>query len=144
MRSHCCLCVSVFPPLIVARQRLCKNVTAVTNTHTTIEELLDASFSMWPVSYQGKQAISSSQNFLLLIKPNKAWPSTFNKRSIAEYTEYVTFIYLYSIHGNGTRSEGLKNEMCEPYIIQTLNISNHHEEDKLFLEFWNRFSSRTS
>jgi hypothetical protein len=65
-------------PLIVARQQLGKNpivprqwlgrnVTAVTNTHATIEELLDASFSMWPVSYQGKQAISSSQNFLFNI-----------------------------------------------------------------------------
>jgi hypothetical protein len=39
---------------IVARQRLGRNVTAVTNTHTTIEELLDASFSMWPVPYQEK------------------------------------------------------------------------------------------
>jgi hypothetical protein len=39
---------------IVARQRLGRNVTAVTNTHATIEELLDASFSMWPVSYQEK------------------------------------------------------------------------------------------
>jgi hypothetical protein len=65
MRSRCCLCVSLYRP-IVARQRLCKNppivarqrlgrnVTAVTNTHATIEELLDASFSMWPVSYQRK------------------------------------------------------------------------------------------
>jgi hypothetical protein len=41
-------------PLIVARQRLGINVTAVTNTHAMIEELLDASFSMWPVSYEGK------------------------------------------------------------------------------------------
>jgi hypothetical protein len=41
-------------PPIVARQRFGKNVTAVTNTHETIEELLDASFSMWAVSYQGK------------------------------------------------------------------------------------------
>jgi hypothetical protein len=79
MRSRCCLCVfvSVYPltvarqrlgknpltvvtqrlrktPLIVARQRLGRKVTAVTNTHATIEELLDASSSMWPVSYQGK------------------------------------------------------------------------------------------
>jgi hypothetical protein len=30
-----------------------------------MEDLSDASFSMRPVSYQGKQAISSSQNFLL-------------------------------------------------------------------------------
>jgi hypothetical protein len=35
-------------PLIVARQWLDRNITAVTNTHATIEELLDASFSMWP------------------------------------------------------------------------------------------------
>jgi hypothetical protein len=49
MRSRCCVCVCVcvclcIPP-IVARQRLGRNVTAVTNTHATIEELLDASFS---------------------------------------------------------------------------------------------------
>jgi hypothetical protein len=41
-------------PPIVARQRLGKNVTPVTNTHAKIEELLDASFSMWPVLYQRK------------------------------------------------------------------------------------------
>jgi hypothetical protein len=40
-------------PTIVAREQLGKNVTTVTNTHATIEELLDA-FSMLPVSYQGK------------------------------------------------------------------------------------------
>jgi hypothetical protein len=68
MRSHCCPCVCVClritptvarqrldkNPPIVAKQRLGRNVTAVTNTHATIEELLDASFLMWPVSYQGK------------------------------------------------------------------------------------------
>jgi hypothetical protein len=41
-------------PHIVARQRLSRNVTALTNTHATIEELLDASFSTWPVSCEGK------------------------------------------------------------------------------------------
>jgi hypothetical protein len=55
---------SVNIPLVV-RQRLGRNVTAVTNTRA-IEELLDASFSMWPVSYQEKWATSSSQNFLFL------------------------------------------------------------------------------
>jgi hypothetical protein len=69
-----CLCIPVIVArqrldknyLIVARQRLGKNALivarqwigrhfiAITNTHTTLEELLDASFSMWPVSYQGK------------------------------------------------------------------------------------------
>jgi hypothetical protein len=78
MRSPCrlCICVCIPPivarqrlgknpliaarqrlvknPPIVARQRLGRNVTVVTNTHATIEELLDAPFSLWPVSYQGK------------------------------------------------------------------------------------------
>jgi hypothetical protein len=56
------ICVSPFVakqrlgknPLIVVRQRLGKNVTAETNTHATIEEFFDASFSMRSVSYQGK------------------------------------------------------------------------------------------
>jgi hypothetical protein len=34
MRSRCCLCVCI--TLIVTRQRLGRNVTAVTNTHATI------------------------------------------------------------------------------------------------------------
>jgi hypothetical protein len=54
-------------PLIVAVQRLGRNVIAVTNTHATIEELLDASFSMLTVSYQGKYVISSPQNFLFIL-----------------------------------------------------------------------------
>jgi hypothetical protein len=71
MRSRCCLCNPPVVarqqlgknPLIVARQRAGRNVTTVTNIHETIE-LLGASFSMWPVPYQGKYAIGSSQNFL--------------------------------------------------------------------------------
>jgi hypothetical protein len=39
---------------MVARQRLAKNVTASTNSHATIEELLDASFHMHSVMYQRK------------------------------------------------------------------------------------------
>jgi hypothetical protein len=35
----------------VARQWLSKNVTAATNAQITIAELLDASFSIWFVSY---------------------------------------------------------------------------------------------
>jgi hypothetical protein len=56
MRSHCRLCVCVYLCVhpVVVRQQLGRKITAVTNKHATIEELLDASFSMWPVSYQGK------------------------------------------------------------------------------------------
>jgi hypothetical protein len=77
MRSRRCQCMCIPPivarqrlgknPPIVARQRLGRHVTAVMNTHATIKELLDTSFSMWPVSYQGKQEISSSQSFLFHI-----------------------------------------------------------------------------
>jgi hypothetical protein len=52
-------------PHIVARQRLGKNLTVAMNTHATIEELLDASFSMRSVSCEEKVAISPSHNFLL-------------------------------------------------------------------------------
>jgi hypothetical protein len=38
-------------PLMVVGQRLGRNVNMVTNTQATIEELLDASFSIWRVSY---------------------------------------------------------------------------------------------
>jgi hypothetical protein len=51
--SHQSVCLYVYPPSI-ARQRIGKNVTVATNTHATIEELLDASFSMRSVSYQRK------------------------------------------------------------------------------------------
>jgi hypothetical protein len=47
---HQCLCLYVY----AATQQLGKHVTAVTNTHATIEELLDASFSVRSISYQGK------------------------------------------------------------------------------------------
>jgi hypothetical protein len=39
---------------IVARQRLRENFTAATCSHAVIEELLDASFSIRSVSYEGK------------------------------------------------------------------------------------------
>jgi hypothetical protein len=39
---------------IVGRQQLSKSITAATNTHTTVEELLYASFSMLSIFYQGK------------------------------------------------------------------------------------------
>jgi hypothetical protein len=57
------VCMYVYPS-VVARQRLGKNVTAATNTHAPIEELLDASFSIRSMSCQRKVEISSSQNLL--------------------------------------------------------------------------------
>jgi hypothetical protein len=46
-------CLYVYPP-IVARQRLGKHVTAATNTHAIVEQLLEASFSIRSMSYQRK------------------------------------------------------------------------------------------
>jgi hypothetical protein len=43
--------MSVYPP-IVARQRLGKHLPAAMNSQATMEELLDAVFSMRSVSYQ--------------------------------------------------------------------------------------------
>jgi hypothetical protein len=42
------VCLYVYP-LILARRRFGKNVTAATNTHTTVEELFEGSFSLRPV-----------------------------------------------------------------------------------------------
>jgi hypothetical protein len=51
--SHQFVCLYVYPTLI-ARQRLGKSVTAATNTQATVEELLDALFSVRSVSYEKK------------------------------------------------------------------------------------------
>jgi hypothetical protein len=51
--SHQSVCAYVYAPT-VTRQRLCKNITVEMNTHSTIEELLDASFPMRSVSCQRK------------------------------------------------------------------------------------------
>jgi hypothetical protein len=51
--SHKSMRLYVYSP-IVTRRRLRKNVTTATNTHTTLEELLDASFSVRSVLYQKK------------------------------------------------------------------------------------------
>jgi hypothetical protein len=51
--SHQSVCLYLYPP-VIARQWLGKNVTTAMNTHTAIEELLDASFSMQSLSYQKK------------------------------------------------------------------------------------------
>jgi hypothetical protein len=55
----------VCSPNPVATQRLGKHVPAVTNTHETVEELLDAVFSMRSVSCQLFR-VSSSQIFVVV------------------------------------------------------------------------------
>jgi hypothetical protein len=49
--SHQSVCLYVYP-LIVGRQRLGKDVSAAKNTQATIDEVLDASFSMGSVAYE--------------------------------------------------------------------------------------------
>jgi hypothetical protein len=65
MRSHCCQCIPPIVarerlgknPLAVARQRLDKHVTAVTNTHGTVDLIVGrVVFNLVRVSYQGKWA----------------------------------------------------------------------------------------
>jgi hypothetical protein len=51
--THQSVCLYVYPST-VARQRLAKSFTIATNTHATVEELLESSFSMLSVSYQRK------------------------------------------------------------------------------------------
>jgi hypothetical protein len=50
---HQYVCLYVYPP-IVAGQQLGKHVTAATNTHATIEELIDASFLCGSRCVKGK------------------------------------------------------------------------------------------
>jgi hypothetical protein len=59
------VCVSVCVPLIIARQRLDKNVTAATTTHVTKKICWMRHFLCGPCRIKGKQASSSSQSFFL-------------------------------------------------------------------------------
>jgi hypothetical protein len=47
------VCLYVYP-LVVTRQRLCKNITVAKNTHATIEELLVVPFPIRSLSYKKK------------------------------------------------------------------------------------------
>jgi hypothetical protein len=62
---------------IVARQRLRRYVTAATNTHPIIEEKLDVSFSMWPLSYQEELLVIFSSHLLLGLR-GSLFPSGFH------------------------------------------------------------------
>jgi hypothetical protein len=64
--SHQSVCLYEYTPL-VASQRLVKINRAATNAQENIKELLDELFSTMFALYQGKQAISSSLNFLFSV-----------------------------------------------------------------------------
>jgi hypothetical protein len=63
--SHQSVCLYVYPP-IVAIQQTDKNVTDATDTHATIAELFNKSFSIPFLSFQRKVTISSPQNLLFI------------------------------------------------------------------------------
>jgi capsule polysaccharide export protein KpsC/LpsZ len=54
MKQLCCLCIYTCILLAGARQRFSKYVPPATNTHGTIEKLLDALFSMRSAEFQMK------------------------------------------------------------------------------------------
>jgi hypothetical protein len=62
------MCLYVYPSTI-ARQRVSKIVTAETNTHTTIEELLGVSFSMRSMSHEWKVGDYFFPEFIILDFP---------------------------------------------------------------------------
>jgi hypothetical protein len=64
--SDQCACQYVHPP-IVARQRFGKNVTAATNTQEQQKSYWTHRLLYEPCRIKGKQAISSSQNFLFFV-----------------------------------------------------------------------------
>jgi hypothetical protein len=69
--SHQSVCLYVYP-LLVARQRLGKNITAGTDKHATIEELLDASFSVRFLSSQRRRFVPP-RNFYSPTRQRVAW-----------------------------------------------------------------------
>jgi hypothetical protein len=68
--SHQSVCLYV----VVARQRLGKNVTATTNTHATIKNCWTRRFLCGTCRINRKQAISSCQTFLFHIYFSRSFP----------------------------------------------------------------------
>jgi hypothetical protein len=87
--SHQSVCLYVYPP-IVARQRLDKNVTEANNTHATIKELLDASFSVWSESYQRKVGDYFFPEILVYLRENTSSQQVLFREIIAVYTKNRT------------------------------------------------------
>jgi hypothetical protein len=72
MRFLSCLSVCMCSPLIVARQQTGKHVLVAKNTRATIENCWKC-FICCPCRIKGKQAISSSQNFLFYFKYSQTY-----------------------------------------------------------------------
>jgi hypothetical protein len=60
-------------------QRLGKNVTAATSINATIEEILDVSFSMQSLLYQGNYATCSSYNLPVVLYGCETWSLTLRE-----------------------------------------------------------------
>jgi hypothetical protein len=86
----------MYPPL-----SLLGNVTAVTNTHATIEELLDASFSMWPVSYQGKSYYFFPELVFIaaIVQISLFWHRVVLEVDINVSEEYSAVIFRFDLNG---------------------------------------------
>jgi hypothetical protein len=72
MRSRCsvCVCASVCVsvyPLIVARQRLGRNVTSVTNTHATTEDCWTRRFQCAPCVKESRLLILPRPSCIFLV-----------------------------------------------------------------------------
>jgi hypothetical protein len=82
------VCLHAYPPA-VARHRLGKNFIAATNTHATLESLMDSTFSMRSLLFQNKWAVSYSQKFLkvfaTLLRVLK-WGLLFKYRQVLTFT----------------------------------------------------------
>jgi hypothetical protein len=80
-RCHQSVCLYVYPPF-VARKRLGKNVTAATNSHATIEELLDVSSYVPSVSYQRNISDKFSPELLVLCDTFKHLLSNYSQSHV--------------------------------------------------------------
>jgi hypothetical protein len=98
--DHLAPCLCVYSPT-VARQRFGKNVLAATNTHTTIEELIDTSFSKRSVSYQGRRLVIPRTFFFSLLLVLRRIFSVFSVNSPTISTQELlvcaTWLLLFTV-----------------------------------------------
>jgi hypothetical protein len=114
--------VSVCVPLIVARQRLGKQVPATTNTHNNIR-VFDASFSARSVLYQKRVCGSVCISKILVYVPPKRWSEGSQGRQRVK-------------HGHESRETWNQESLCwrgltancwtvHPHIFARQLLGNH-------------------